>query len=647
MTAIRTTIYSSLVSRRTRGPTLLAATALMSVLAVAHPAAAQDASSLAAIQAQITQLQTQLRTLQREAASRDVALRRAQQDAAQARADAARAVASRPVAVAGGAVAGGTPIPGIAPNQVAGATNGSPAQQVQPLYGTPQPGAGETPAYVQLGGAQSPNATSLGSASSPSVVSTAVDASAPTIRVGNVTLTLGGFIDLSGVVRSSNLTSGLSTGFNSIPFPNSANSHSSETRFSAQHSRLSLLVNGRISPTVNVAAYFEGDLDGAATTSNSYQTNSYTPRVRQAYAQYDDSANGLHFLGGQGYSLATGFTTGLTPRKEAIPLTIDANYSPGFVYVRSPQLRVVKDFGPNYHLGLSIEGPESSYSFTGGTLTPGTVNGLTGATLQGTLPKGTDGNSVLVFNTGGSYLNNTANYSTDLTPDVVVKFAADPGYGHYEVYGIGRTFKTTSYHTLTATSHTGAGKEEVAVGGGIGGSTVLPIIPKYLDFSGNVLAGYGVGRYLAGEIADATLGSNGQPRPLGEIGGLVGLVGHPIKPVDLYVYAGMEQVRRNTFTAGGATYGYGPSSAAVAGCMTEGGSCSAQTRELENISVGGWWRFAHGNYGTMQAGAQYGYTHRIAFHGAGANNSTAAGLGSTPKADENEVFFTLRYLPFQ
>ncbi len=621
---------------------LLAATALAGGVGGANPAMAQDASSLASIQAQISQLQTELRKLQREAAGRDAALRRAQQDASQARAEAARAN-GRGVATAAGAGAVG----GVAGGKVAGATSGSPAQDTQPLQGTPQPGGGQGQA-VMVGGPQNPNATGLGGVSSPSVVSTAVDASSPTIRVGNVSVTLGGFVDLTGVVRSSNLTSGISTNFGTIPFSNSANAHTGEFRMSAQHSRVSLLVAGKVAPDVNVAGYLESDFDGAATTSNSYQTNSYTPRLRQAYVQYDDGPDGLHFLAGQGYSLATGFTTGLTPRKEALPLTINANYLPGFVYVRSPQLRVVKDFGKNYHLGLSIEAPESAYSFTGGTLAATSTNALTGATLAGTLPRGTSGNSVLVFNTGGSYLNNTANYSTDVTPDVVVKFAADPGYGHYEVFGLGRTFKTVSSRVAVAGVAAGAGKDEVAVGGGIGGSTVLPLVPKYLDFSGNILAGYGVSRYLSGEIADATLGSNGQPRPLGEIGGTVGLVGHPIKDVDVYGYAGMEQVKRTTFSNVAGTFGYGSATANVAGCDTENAACSAQTRALQNLSFGAWWRFAHGAYGTLQAGAQYGYTHRVAFHGAGSGNAASTvGRGSTPKADENEVFFTLRYLPFQ
>ena len=624
-----------------RAGALLTATALAGGMALSRPALAQDANSLAAIQAQITQLQVQLKTLQREAASRDASLRRAQQDATQARAEAGRAN-SRNVGVA----AGGGAAVGTAATTANAQRNGSPAAQGLAVQGTPQPGEGEQ--FVRLGGPQNPNATSLSGAAPPSVVSTAVDASTPTIRVGNVAITLGGFIDLTGVYRSSNLNSGISTNFGTIPFPNSPNAHTGEFRMTAQHSRVSVLVAGKVSPTVNVAGYIESDFDGAATTSNSYQTNSYTPRLRQAYAQYDDSGTGWHFMGGQGYSLATGFTTGMTLRKEALPLVIDANFLPGFVYTRSPQVRVVKDFGKNYHVGFSVEAPESAYSFSGGTLAATSTNAVTGATLVGTLPRGTDGNSVLVFGTGGSYLNNTANYSTDVTPDLVLKFAADPGYGHYEVYGLGRTFKTVSSRLATAGVAAGAGKDEIAVGGGIGGSTVVPILPKYLDFTGNILAGYGVSRYLSGEIADATLGSNGQPRPLGEIGGTIGLVAHPTKSVDLYAYGGLEQVKRTLFSTSSGTYGYGSPTNNVAGCETENASCSAQTRALENGSLGAWWRFSHGNWGTLQAGAQYGYTHRIAFHGAGSGNVTSTvGRGSTPKADENEFFFTLRYLPFQ
>ncbi len=54
-------------------------------------------------------------------------------------------------------------------------------------------------------------------------------------------------------------------------------------------------------------------------------------------------------------------------------------------------------------------------------------------------------------------------------------------------------------------------------------------------------------------------------------------------------------------------------------------------------TLGGWWRFLHGGYGTMQVGAQYSYTRR----------STFSGVGGSPGADNNTVLVSFRYLPFQ
>ena len=42
--------------------------------------------------------------------------------------------------------------------------------------------------------------------------------------------------------------------------------------------------------------------------ANSLESNSFNPRVRQIYGTYDDTAWGLHFLGGQAWSLATSAT---------------------------------------------------------------------------------------------------------------------------------------------------------------------------------------------------------------------------------------------------------------------------------------------------------------------------------------------------
>ena len=580
-----------------RAGALLAATALAGGLFASHPAAAQDASQLQAIQQQISQLQAQLRRLQREAASRDTALRQAQEDAAQARAQAAQAMQQASVRPA--------PPPAAYPP-------GTYAQG-------PQQGGGGGFTF----GTPNPNASSLASASPSSITTTSVDQNNPTFHLGGVTVTLGGFIDTTAIYRSRNLTAGTSTNFNGIPYGNSVNAHLDEFRLTAQPSRFSMLIQGSPGPKVNLAGYVEFDLNAAGLTANSNQVNGYQPRVRLAYAQYDNGNNGLHLLAGQNWTMATGNLVGITPRKESLPPVIDANFLPGFVYLRQPQIRVVKDFGGKFWLGASLEAPQETYSLAGATASTGVPNLV--------LP---DGQSLTFNSLGGTYLNSTTSYSYDTAPDMIVKAAADTGFGHYEAYGLGRFFKTR-------TSVLGAGSTHTVFGGGVGGSTVIPIVPKLIDFTGNILAGYGVGRYGASQLPDASFKANGDPSPLPEIMGTVGIVAHPVKSVDLYTFLGTESIGRSTFTTGKGSkttgFGYGTSYVSTAGCDIELGSCSAQTRALDDVSIGGWWRFLHGGFGTVQAGAEYSYVKKIAFHG----------TGGKPDTDDNVVFFTLRYLPFQ
>src|SRR5262249_45174465 len=47
-------------------------------------------------------------------------------------------------------------------------------------------------------------------------------------------------------------------------------------------------------------------------------------------------------------------------------------------------------------------------------------------------------------NTGGLY-NSLANYSFNATPDVIVKLAFEPGFGHYEVFAVGSRFRDRVY----------------------------------------------------------------------------------------------------------------------------------------------------------------------------------------------------------
>ena len=81
-----------------------------------------------------------------------------------------------------------------------------------------------------------------------------------------------------------------------------------------------------------------------------------------------DSYWGAHLLAGQEWSLATMNTKGITPRQEDIPLTIDAQYVPGFVWQRTPQIRLVKDIAENAWVAISAENPATTIAGTAPTL---------------------------------------------------------------------------------------------------------------------------------------------------------------------------------------------------------------------------------------------------------------------------------------
>jgi hypothetical protein len=208
------------------------------------------------------------------------------------------------------------------------------------------------------------------------------------------------FIEGASIFRTRNETADISSSFNTgIPMPNNPNYHISEFRESAHQSRFALLAQGRVDEDTKLAGYFETDFQSAGTTSNSVESNSYTLRLRQAYATVDKNDWGTYILGGQSWSLLTMFKEGMTPRQENIPLTIDGQYVPGFTWLRNPQFRVVQHFGELYAAGLALESPQAVvFSGPNAPLVPTTFS-----------------------NPGGMLLNPLVNYSTDVGPDVVAR----------------------------------------------------------------------------------------------------------------------------------------------------------------------------------------------------------------------------------
>ena len=425
-----------------------------------------------------------------------------------------------------------------------------------------------------------------------------------------LTFTPGGFVALETVTRQHNLSADVDSPFGAIPFRQSRSGRLGEFRFSARQSRISGLVEGNPDPFTHIAAYGEFDFLGAAQTANSNESNSYTPRIRHLYTTVDRSDYGLHFLAGQTWSLATMFTKGLQVRKENIPLTIDAQYVPGFVWTRQPQVRLVKDISPILAVGISAENPQTTES--------------------GTLP------ATFTYNqaaTGGGLFNSANSLSLNHAPDIIGKVAYDPTVNghdvHVEGFGIGRDFYSR-YN----------GQNKDVIGGGGGGSVLVDLLPKFLSVQFSGAVGAGLGRYGTAQLPDITVSSTGQAKPLSESMLLAGATLHATPAIDFYAYAGMEQdARSSQGTLAGVNYGYGNPLNSNAGCDIEGSAatCTGNNRLVRQVTAGAWDTFYNGAYGQLRGGLQYSFTQRFAF---------SALQGGAPHADESTVLTSIRYYPF-
>ncbi len=277
---------------------------------------------------------------------------------------------------------------------------------------------------------------------------------APSFYAGPIKVTLSGFVELIALDRNRNEADDWASNFNTgIPFPNSHNYDLSEFRFTERQSRIAALAEGPANATYATEAYVETDFGGASTNGNNNQSSSFSPRVRHFYADLRNLQQGWYFLFGQTWSLLTAEKSGMLPRNEDIPLTIDGQYVPGFDWLRIPQIRFVKSFGSTLSFGLSAENPAAQVSAN--TTAPAASN--------------LDNNVYYTTAGAGNAYAPTTNITTDYLPDVLAKVALDPGWGHYEVFGLARWFR--SRYTLT-----GAENNQTTHGYGIGGNTVNAMI---------------------------------------------------------------------------------------------------------------------------------------------------------------------------
>ena len=468
----------------------------------------------------------------------------------------------------------------------------------------------------------------------------------------NINLTPSGFLAAETVWRQRGIGGDVNTQFASIPFSGQTAALLSEFNASGRQSRIGLLAEGKL-PGAALRDYYESDFLSAGTTSNDNQSNSYTLRVRQAWAQAQLKSPWT-ITGGQMWSLATEYKSGLSNLQEAIPLTIDAQYNVGFTWARQYGFRATRQIGDRLWLGTAVEEPQ--------TLNIGGHNLPTIAYQQ-------------AGNSGGLY-NPTANYSFNYAPDVIAKIAYQPNFGHFELFAVGRFFRDRVFPNGAAppgaqqpptTSALGAFTAKTD-GGGIGANGRISLFAKSLDIGAHILAGDGLGRYSTSTLSDATAHPDGSLELLTGGSALGSVEEHLGKRLDLYAYYGGEYAKRAFYNTGyfvttaGPTQGqpilggYGAPNNLVYGCSIEvlpvsspngGGNvpgtaanCQADTRNMQEGTFGYWYRFYSGSRGILQQGLQYSYVSRHTWQGIG---DSLTGLGGSPKAIDNMVFTSFRY----
>ncbi|MGZ5907445.1 MAG: FlxA-like family protein, partial [Reyranella sp.] len=379
----------------------------------------------------------------------------------------------------------------------------------------PAAASGSTPDASPVG-AMAPAGSGAAAAAAPAREPTKPDGS---FMLGAVKLTLGGFIDLTGYYRSRNENRGTGTGYSTIPFYGpTPQGNSGEFGLSAQQTRLSVKLEAPIGPDSRVIGYGEIDFNNGSGGANSVQSNSYTPRLRQAFGAYEDESWQAYVLAGQAWTLATPFKKGLGALDTWQPPTIDHNYMVGYDYLRVPMVRAVKGFG-NFWIGVEANTPQTVF---GGAAT---------------VPAG---QTVFTGYPGATGLNPQVNYSVDVAPDLIAKVALDTRFGHFDAFGVARWFRDQVAFGTTSVNYD-------AFGGGFGASAFVPIGP-WIDLTGSIMYGTGIGRYGAPGLPDVTFNSNGGLVTLPQGMGMAGGVAHIIPTVlDFYGFYGWNWVGASAF----------------------------------------------------------------------------------------------------
>lgn len=163
------------------------------------------------------------------------------------------------------------------------------------------------------------------------------------LDAGPAKLRIGGYVGLHGIYRSTN-SGGVGTNFATIPYADTVQGNVSESRLSAQASRLSIRVDADYPQDARfnrLSGYFEMDFAGDTPGTVAVTASGVGFRLRLAFAEVQYGQT-FFLAAGQAFSLMTAPKDQLSiwPADVELSQAVDLNYVAGMIWDRAPQVRL-------------------------------------------------------------------------------------------------------------------------------------------------------------------------------------------------------------------------------------------------------------------------------------------------------------------
>jgi hypothetical protein len=432
------------------------------------------------------------------------------------------------------------------------------------------------------------------------------------VHIGDSDFLIGGFMDMTSITRSTNTGNGIGTSFGTIPFGNVPAGNLSETKFSAQNSRVSLQITSKVGEA-SLKGYLETDFLGNAPNGLNVTSNSNTLRMRLYWVQF--TAGKFEFLAGQSWSMMTPGRSSISPMPGDLFYTqdVDTNYQMGLTWGRTPGFRFIAHATDRITAGLALENPEQyvgSAVVLPAAFPPAEVDAGTVTTnVPNPYP---DIIGKIAFDIPGA--------STGAKPGVViVEQTPKPSSGlhqHIEAAVLIRGYKTFNQPTGSSFSAT-------AIGGSIN-AVIQPV--KALRVIGTTFFSNGGGRYIANtNIPDFIVNPDASLSLVKTRSFIVGAEVQAAPKSIVYAYYSQAHADQNvTVDTKGQPIGFGILGSAASNKKVEETTAGLTQTLFRDPKVGG-----------MQLMVQYSYVKRTPF---------SVPAGTAADAHLSMVYVNVRYL---